>query len=347
MTTMKAIRLVKIGEPLELHAIRVPEPGPNDALVRVKASGICHSDVHLWAGQHPVHRMPITLGHEIAGIVAAVGDLVNPAWIGQRVCLHYVVGCGECEFCRQGRESLCASAGFLAATLDGGFAEFISVPALNLVPLPPEVPFEHGAVLMCSAATSYHALSRARFKPGESVAVFGTGGVGMSAVQLARVFGATRVIAVDVQLDKLEAADRLGAIPVNAAQADPVHEIRQLTGGEGVDVALGIVGLAESMQQAVRSLRGGGRAVLVGMMADQPMVINPMEDVVLKEVEIIGSVDHSYGDLPSVIEFARQGLLDMSGIVERTIPLDATAINATFTAVNQFGSAIRTVVVLD
>jgi 2-desacetyl-2-hydroxyethyl bacteriochlorophyllide A dehydrogenase len=346
MKTMKAVRLVEIRKPLEMQEIPIPTPGPSDVLVRIKASGICHSDVHMWAGQHPVDHLPIILGHEIAGTVEMVGDLVDPGWVGQRVCLHYVVGCGKCEFCRQGREPLCTSAGFLAATLDGGFAEFISIPALNLVPLPSEVPFEHGAVLMCSAATSYHALRRARLQPGESVAVFGTGGVGMSAVQLAPVFGAAKVFAIDIKQDKLQAAEQYGAIPVNASKVDPVGEIQRLTGGNGVDVALGIVGLAKTMEQAVKSVRGAGRTVLVGM-ADEPMEIIPMEDIVVKEVEIIGSVDHSYNELPIVIEFARQGLLDMSGVVERTIPLAATAINDTFTAVDRFGGAVRTVITLD
>jgi len=343
MEMMKAVRLVGSGKSLELQEIPIPAPGPTEALVRVKAAGICHSDVHMQSGHHPVSRTPITLGHEVAGIVEAVGELVDKAWIGQRVGIHYVVGCGQCSYCRQGRDPLCTNPNFLSATLDGGFAEFIVAPALNLVPLPAEVAFEHGAVLMCSAATSYHALTRSRLQAGESVALFGVGGVGMTMVQLARAFGAAKVFAVDIQTDKLQIAQRYGAIPVNATQVDPVVEIQRQTDGLGVEVAVGIVGLAKTMEQAVRAVRAGGRAVLVGM-ADQAMQLNPMEDVVVKEVEILGSIDHLYNELPIVVEFARNGILDMAGVVERTIPLDPQAINDAFTALDRFGGAVRTVI---
>lgn len=346
MDTMKAIRLEETRKPLVLQEIPVPTMGPQDALVRIKASGICHSDVHMWAGQHPVAFTPITLGHEIAGIVERVGDLVDQSWIGQHVCLHYVVGCGHCYYCRDGREPLCTNANFLAATLDGGFAEFISIPSLNLVPLPSDVPFEHGAVLMCSAATSLHALRRARIQAGENIALFGTGGVGMSAVQLSQAFGAREVFAVDINDDKLQTAEDYGAIPVDSRKTEPEEEIRRLTDGQGVDIALGIVGLAETMEQAVRSVRSGGRAVLVGM-ADQNMQLMPMEDVVVKEVEIMGSVDHTYNELPLVIDFVRQGVLDMSGVVEQTIPLDAEQVNDTFNAIDRFEAAVRTVIIPD
>jgi 2-desacetyl-2-hydroxyethyl bacteriochlorophyllide A dehydrogenase len=346
METMKAVRLKEIGKPLVMQDIPVPTPSPTEALVRIKASGICHSDVHMWAGQHPVAFTPITLGHEIAGVVEAVGDMVDAVWIGQRVCLHYVVGCGKCYYCRQGREMLCPNANFLGPTLNGGFAEFISIPALNLVPLPLEIPFEHGAVLMCSGATSYHSLRRGHLQAGECVAIFGTGGVGMSLVQLARAFGANPVFAVDIQEDKLQAAQQYGAVPVNANKVDPVSEIKRLTEGQGVDVALGIVGLAKTMEQAVKSVRSGGRAIIVGM-ADQDMKVQPMGDIVVKEVEILGSVDHSYNELLQVVEFARQGILDLSGVVKRTIPLEAQAINDTFIALDQFGSAVRTVICPD
>jgi len=343
MEAMNAVRLTEAGRPLELEAVPVPVPDNLNVVVRIRAAGICHSDVHFWAGDYPVSALPITLGHEVAGEVAAIGPLVDPAWLGRRVCLHYVVSCGQCQACRQGRESLCSRAEILGMSRDGGYAEFISIPAANLVALPPEISFEHGAVLMCSAATSYHALRRGRLQAGESVAIFGAGGVGMSAVQLARAFGASQVVVVDIQEERLQMAARYGAMPVNARAENPIHAIRDLTGGLGVDVALGMVGLPETMQQTVQSVGPAGRAVLVGL-TDRAFEIHPTDDVILKEVEILGSIDHVYHELATVVDWARRGVLDMGGVVQETVPLDPVAITDTLAALARFGGAVRTVI---
>jgi propanol-preferring alcohol dehydrogenase len=343
MQTMSAVRLTRIGQALELETIPLPIPEGAEVLVQIRAAGICHSDVHFWAGDYPVSQLPITLGHEIAGVVEAVGPLVDQAWLGERVCLHYVVSCGQCQPCREGRDSLCAQAEILGMSRDGGYAQAILVPAANLVALPPEIPFEHGAVLMCSAATSYHALRRGRLQAGESVAVFGTGGVGMSAVQLARAFGASQVLAVDIKEDKLQLAQRYGATPINARLENPVAAIRNLTGGAGVDVALGVVGLPQTMQQAVQSVRPAGRAVLVGL-SDRPFELHPTDDVILKEAEILGSIDHNRDELATVVDLARRGALDMEAVVQDTVPLDPTAITRTLVALAHFRSAVRTVI---
>jgi propanol-preferring alcohol dehydrogenase len=340
---MKAVRLVEIGAPLRMQEVPVPEAGTKDVLVRIKAAGICHSDVHYWAGVSPVGPLPQTLGHEIAGIVEAVGADVTNVAVGDRVCIHYLLTCGECDYCHAGNEQFCVQGRMLGKHCDGGYAEYIAVPALNAVPLHDEVSFEQGAILMCSSATSFHALRKGGLAPGETVAVFGAGGLGISAIQLAHAFGALRVYAVDINDAKLELAESYGAVPVNPTRVDPVAEIQRLTGGKGVDVALEVIGLKQTMEQAVQSLAIFGRAVMVGI-ADRPFEIDSYPDLLCREAEVIGSADHLLWELPLLVEFLRQGKLDLSRAVTRTVPLEARAINEAMQALERFGSEVRTVI---
>ncbi|MGD2165041.1 MAG: alcohol dehydrogenase catalytic domain-containing protein, partial [Anaerolineae bacterium] len=240
---MKAVQIVEIGAPLEEREVPAPKIGNRDVLVRVKAAGICHSDAHYRAGNSPVGPLPITPGHEVAGIVEKAGVDVTNVEVGDRVCLHYLITCGDCQYCVRGNEQFCVRASMIGKYRDGGYAETIAVPARSAVPLPEKVPFEQGAVLMCSSATSFHALRKARLQAGESVAVFGVGGLGMSAIQLADAMGALDVFAIDINQERLAMAEDFGAIPVNASEVDPVEEVRSLSGGKGVDVALEIIGL--------------------------------------------------------------------------------------------------------
>jgi 2-desacetyl-2-hydroxyethyl bacteriochlorophyllide A dehydrogenase len=340
---MKAMRLIQPGQPLEMQQIPVPPIGPKDVLVRVKAAGVCHSDAHYRAGLSPVEPLPLTLGHEVAGVVEQVGAQVATLDVGDRVCLHYMVTCGDCAYCSQGSEQFCTTGQMLGKYRDGGYAEYISIPARSAFRLPGEIPFAHGAIMMCSSATSFHALRKGRMRPNETVAVFGVGGLGMSAVQLARAFGALDVYAVDINADKLDLAQKFGAIPVNAAQADPVAEIQRLTAGRGVDVALELIGLPLTIRQAVKSLAVFGRAVVVGL-TDQPVEIETYRDLLCKEAELIGSSDHLASELPSLIELARRGRLDFSGVVTDTIPLDTDAVNAALDRLERFGSEVRVVI---
>jgi 2-desacetyl-2-hydroxyethyl bacteriochlorophyllide A dehydrogenase len=340
---MKAVQLVEIGQPLQMRQVPPPAVGERDVLVRIKAAGICHSDVHYRAGTSPVGPLPQTLGHEIAGVVEQVGPQVTNVKVGDRVCLHYMVTCGECYYCSTGNEQFCVQGEMLGKHRHGGYAEYIALPARGVVPLPDEVPFEHGAVLMCSSATSFHALRKAGLKPSETVAVFGAGGLGMSAIQLARALGAWEVYAVDINQGKLEVAEKLGAVPVNATQGDPMAEIRRLTGGRGVDVALELIGLPLTMGQAVRSLGIFGRAVIVGV-SGQPFEIDSYRELIGKEAEVIGCSDHLLQELPLLLEFARRGSLDLSQVVTRTVPLDAEAVNEAMDALERFSGDIRTVI---
>jgi len=340
---MKAVRLIEIGKPLEMQEVAVPEAGPGQVLVRVKAAGICHSDVHYRAGKSPVGPLPQTLGHEVAGVVEKVGPGVTGLAAGERVALHYLLTCGECHYCRSGHEQFCGQGKMLGKHCDGGFAEFVAVPARNAVRLPEEVAFEHGAALMCSSSTSFHALRKGRLAAGETVAVFGAGGLGMSAIQLARIMGAVAVYAVDINRDKLDLAERFGAVAVDASQADPVAEIRRLTGGRGVDVAVEVIGLKLTMEQAVRSLAVLGRAVLAGI-SDKPFVVDSYTDLLGREAEVIGVSDHHLWELETLVEWVRQGRLDLSYVVTRQIPLDAAAVNETMDALEEFGGEVRTVI---
>jgi propanol-preferring alcohol dehydrogenase len=341
---MKAVRLVEIAGPLQMQDVPTPVPGAGDVLVRVRAAGICHSDVHYRAGVSPVGPLPITLGHEIAGVVEAVGAQVTTVKPGDRVCLHYLVTCGNCHYCNRGNEQFCATGKMLGKHIDGGYAEAIAVPARGVIPLPDEIPFEHGAVMMCSSSTVLHALRKARMQPGETVAVFGLGGLGMSAVQLAVALGALEVYGVDINGKKLAQAELYGAVPVNAAATDPVTEIRRLTGGRGVDVALEVIGLPKVMRQAIQSLAFLGRAVLVGI-ADRLLEVDSYRELVGREAEVIGCSDHLLQEFPLLIELARRGKLDLSGVVTRTVPLEASAINATLDQLERFDSDVRTVIV--
>jgi D-arabinose 1-dehydrogenase-like Zn-dependent alcohol dehydrogenase len=342
---MKAVRMVAVGRPLELFDVPVPAVGDRDVLVRVKAAGICHSDVHYRAGTSPVRPLPMTLGHEVAGVVAEVGRGAA-GWLkaGDRVALHYNLTCGDCWYCSTGNEQFCPDGLMLGHFTDGGFAEYVAVPARNALPLPPEIPFEQGATLMCASATSFHALRKARLRAGERAAVFGLGGLGMSAVQLAKAFGAVEVFAVDRVAEKLALAERYGACPVDASRTDPVEEIRRRTGGRGVDVAVEVIGRASTMRQALLSLAPMGRAVIVGI-GSEPLSIDTYRELLGGEAELIGSNDHLLQELPPLIEMARRGILDTSRVVTRTIPLDPAAINGALDALERYEGGIRTVIV--
>lgn len=341
---MKAVRMIGINQPLQMQEIPMPTPGDGDVLVRVRAAGICHSDAHYRTGKSPVRPLPMTLGHEIAGVVEEMGKQVTTFKAGDRVCLHYLLCCGDCYHCSTGNEQFCSQGSMLGHYSDGGYAEYIAVPERNAVLLPDQITFEQGAILMCSSATSFHALRKSRLQAGETVAVFGVGGLGMSAIQLAGIFGALDVYAVDINADKLKLAEQHGAIPVNAASSDPVAEIFRLSQGKGVNVALELIGLPQTMKQAVQSLAVMGRAVVAGI-SDKPLQIDTYRELLGKEAEIIGTNDHLLQELPLLIELARRGKLDLSEVVTRTVPLDADVINQVLDDLERFGSGVRTVIV--
>ena len=340
---MKSVRMVEAGKPLELQEISIPQISAKDVLVRVRAAGICHSDAHYRAGRSGMGFLPITLGHEVAGQIEEIGADVTNVKLGDRVCLHYNLTCGDCYYCSAGNEQFCDTVKMLGHHIDGGYAEYIAVPARNAIRLPKEIPFEEGATLMCASATALHALRKGRIKAGETVAVFGVGGLGLSAIQLARALGAIEVFAVDIKQDKLELASEYGAIPVDASRGDPVEELRKYTKGKGVNVSLEMIGLPGTMMQSIESLGNMGRAVMVGL-NQQPIQLNTYLQVLGKEAEIIGSNDHLLQELPLLVDMARRKILDTSRVVSQVIPLEADKINKRLDDLESFTSDVRAVI---
>jgi D-arabinose 1-dehydrogenase-like Zn-dependent alcohol dehydrogenase len=353
--TMKAVQITNLGQPLELREVPQPIPAEGEVLVRVMAAGICHSDVHYREGVSPVAGLPLTPGHEVAGIVVDLGGPSQehegrpqsgpgggPA-VGDRVCIHYLVTCGRCEMCLTGREQWCDLAEMIGKDRDGGYAEYIAAPARNAVRIPDEVNDEHAAVMMCASATSLHALRKARIKPGDNVAVFGCGGLGASAIQIARILGASEVFGVDLHPDKLELATSLGAVPIDASKSDPSEIIHAVTQGVGVDVALELIGRPETVQQAVRSVAIRGRIAVVGI-TNEPVGVNPYTELIGREAEVIGVSDHQLDEIEELLQWASDGTFDLSEVVTDTVELDPVEINAVHDALARGMAAARTVI---
>ena len=339
---MRAVRLVQIGKSLEEEDVKIPGIDVSDVLIRVAAAGICHSDAHYRAGISKIDRLPLTLGHEVAGRVEKVGSDVMHLSAGDRVCVHYLVPCGSCEFCERGLEQFCRSGEMIGKHRDGGYAEFIKVPGANAFPLPGEIPFEVGAIIMCSSATALHALNKARLKAGESIAIFGFGGLGFSALQLARALDCGDVYVVEINPAKLASAASMGAVAIDARSEDPVEKIKDATGGTGVDVALELIGSAKTMRQAVLCLAPLRRAALVGLTAES-MSIHPYTELINREAEIVGVSDHLATELPALIEFVRVGKLRFPPETLRFVDLDTAQINAALDSLQGSIDHVRTV----
>jgi D-arabinose 1-dehydrogenase-like Zn-dependent alcohol dehydrogenase len=340
---MRAVRLTEVGKPLEETEIGVPEIGTSDVLIRVAASGICHSDEHYRAGISRIDRLPVTLGHEIAGRIEKVGADIKHVATGDRVCVHYLAHCESCEFCLRGLEQFCRTGQMIGKHRDGGYAELLKIPGRNAFVLPDEISFEIGAIMMCSSATALHALNKARLNPGESIAIFGFGGLGFSALQLARALECAEVYVVEINPIKLASAETLGAVPIDATKGNPVDQIMDATNEKGVDVSLELIGSGKTMRQAIQCLRPLGRAALVGLTGES-MSISPYAELINKEVEIIGVSDHLAAEIPALIEFARTGKLRFPPDALRFVDLDAEQINASLDAFQNSIDHVRTVI---
>ncbi len=341
---MQAVQIVALGQPLEAREVALPEPGPGAIRVRIEAAGICHSDVHYRDGTASVTHLPITPGHEIAGRVDQLGAGVTWPPRGMRVALHYLVTCGRCDFCVRGLEQFCTSGRMLGKHLDGGYAEYIVAPACNAIAVDARVSAAAAAIMMCSTATAFHALQQARMAPGDRVAVFGVGGLGLSAVQLAWLCGASEVFAVDLDARKLEAARQLGAQPIDAAAAPPEVQLREATHGHGVEVALEFAGLPLTQQQALAALAPHGRVALAGI-SRAAFAVDSFATVINREAEIIGVSDHRRGELAILMGFAARGQLDLEHVASDRVPLDAGAINRRLDALARFHGRPRSVIV--
>jgi len=265
---MKALVLHEPDGPLVLEDLPVPRPGPGEVLIRVRACGLGLTLVWNRKGRSGTSgKLPRVIGHEIAGDVAEVGPGVEGLKAGDRVNVYYYLVCGYCTWCKRAREDLCDNQkGHVGRHSDGGLAEYVKLPAINLCPLPPEISYVDAAVTADAIATPVHVLrARAGVQPGETVLVVGGGGgVGIHMVQMAKVLGA-RAIAVDISAEKLALAKQVGADEVfNSREINFDKEARRLTNGRGVDVVVEMVGLPETLEKSAASLGKGGRLVLVG-----------------------------------------------------------------------------------
>jgi alcohol dehydrogenase, propanol-preferring len=348
MKTMKAARFYQVGQPLLLEEIPRPQPGPEEVLIRVKACGICGSDIHIvYEGVTPTAFQPIILGHEFSGDIAEVGEGVEGWSVGDRAAVNCIVSCGNCPHCLSGNEQICLQRRLLGIHLNGGLAEYAAVPFRNLARLPDRVPFDQGAVLTDAVATPYHALTRrGKLSPGESVAVLGCGGLGLHAVRLAKLLGAGRVIALDVSEVALERARERGAeIVCRPDREDPLEVIQQATGGRGVDLSLECIGLQETIASAVRILRTGGRAVIVGLGSEHIVTLPPTE-FVRREISLLGSYAFTTREIVELIEWVKVGKLDLSASISKRLSLED--VNQGLEALHQkIDDPIRLVVLMD
>ena len=319
---MKAAVFYAVHEPLRLEEVPTPAPQQGEVLIRVAGCGVCHTDLHyLDHGTPTFKKPPMILGHEIAGVVAAVGDKVTTLAERDRVLLPAVLSCGRCQWCRIGRENICENGIMLGNHINGGYAEYVAVPAKDVFKLPADVPLVEGSVIADAITTPYHAVvRRGRVTAGDWVAVFGCGGVGLSLVQVAVTCGA-HVIAVDVKASKLDAAIRFGATAALNPTTTPAldKEIRNITKG-GVDIAFEAVGKAVTQETALSCLRAGGRLVLVGY-SPETMKLNAGK-VMFRELEVIGSLGCRPVDYPRAIELVRRGKIRLGEMVTHRFPLD-------------------------
>ena len=313
---MRAVRLPALQKPLVDNEIDGPPLSAGHVKVRIEACGICHSDAHYRGGFGNV-ATPRTLGHEIAGTVVGTG---------QRVAVHYLLSCGVCRGCAYG-EQFCESGAMIGKQRDGGYAEFIVVPARNAIPIPPNVPTDVAALMMCSTATAYHALRVADFKRGHRVAILGFGGLGVSALHLCHALEAGAVSVVDVVPEKLEAAKALGAVPMEG----------------DVDIAIDFTGNPEVITGALRSLAPRGTLVVVAL-SEAPVTFNPYRDLLGKERRIVGCSDHLREELFELMQLAASGKLNLSDAVSRRVPLEARAINEVLDDLENTTATLRNVI---
>jgi len=305
---MKAAVLEEIGKPFAIREVPVPSPDQDAVLIRTKTCGICRTDLHIQDGLAYVPSLPHIPGHEPAGIVEAVGGNVTQVHPGDRVVPHLFVTCGLCRYCRTGRDAQCVNlTGILGVTLPGGFAEYFTAPAANVLALPAEVDFAPGGLVSCAVITAVHAYRRAGVVAGDPVLVVGAGGIGQILVQLLKSAGA-EVIALSRSEENLAAAREFGAdATVSFRSGDPAGQVRDRTGGEGAAVAFDCVGTAQTMKAAAASLRPGGRIVVIGEESESPAI--DTIQIAQRELEIVGSRNGSRQDAADAIAMMASGII--------------------------------------
>lgn len=320
---MKALVL---EEYKHLRVQEFPEPavGPDDVRIRVRACGVCGSDIHGYDGSSGRRIPPLVMGHEAAGEVEALGANVTGLAIGDRVTFDSTVSCGRCHFCRRGQINLCDNRRVLGVSCGdyrqhGAFAELVSVPRHIVYKLPEDLAFEHAAMIE-AVSVAVHAVNRTPITLGDHAVVVGSGMIGLLVIQAARLAGCAHVVAVDLDPDRLALAKRLGAnATVQANEADPVAAVQSMTEGRGADVAFEVVGAAKTIDTAIQSVRKGGSVTLVGNLA--PTVEMPLQSIVTRELSLYGSCASS-GEYPACIELLRSGAIQVEPLITAQASLE-------------------------
>jgi len=327
---VKAAVMEKQREPLVVREVEEPSCAPDGAIVRVEANGVCRSDWHAWQGDWDWFGvnppLPHVLGHEFAGVVEEVGSEVRHHSAGERVVVPFNVADGTCPECVAGHHNVCDNIGLIGFTQWGSFGRYVHVPHadVNLVDLPESVGFVEAASIGCRFMTAFHGLAdQAQVRPGEWVAVHGCGGVGLSATMIATALGAG-VIAVDIDDRKLDFAREIGAVEtVNARETDAARAVQEITGG-GAHVSVDALGIAQTCQASVGSVRKRGRHLQIGLTtsAERGVVGLPVDLIVQKEIRLIGSLGMGPVSYPYMLSMIEQGKLSPKRLVSRTIPIE-------------------------
>lgn len=366
---MKAAVLSEIGGPLVVEDLPCPRPRPGEVLVKVAACGVCHTDLHVIKGEVKF-PLPAVLGHEISGVVEEVAPDVTTVKPRDCVVASFILPCGRCGYCVRGRDDLCETffamnrlrgvlydgetrlfrpdGSPLAMYSMGGLAEYAVVPSTDIFPAPEEVPLRDACILGCAVLTAYGAVKhQAEVKPGETVAVVGVGGVGSNIIQIAKVFGASEIIAVDVREEKLQAARALGATQtVNGAGEDPVARVRELTGNQGVDVAFEALGRPETVVTAFTMARDGGRVVVVGIAAGAATAAIEITRLVRRGIHLIGSYGARVrGDVPEILRLVAKGQISVTQPISRRFRLEEA--DAAYAALNRGEITGRAIVLMN
>jgi L-iditol 2-dehydrogenase len=323
---MKALVLENYKE-FKVKEMPTPEPGAGEVRIRVEACGICGSDIHGFDGSSGRRKPPIIMGHEAAGVVESVGDGVDDVGAGLRVTFNPMISCGKCDYCRRGETNLCDSRQVLGVSCDefkrhGAFAEFVTVPARNLYSIPDAVSFEQ-ACMTEPVTVATHAINRTPVRPGDVAVVVGTGMIGLLTVQALKVAGCKTVIAVDLSEEKLALAKELGAeIAFNPSKIDVVSAVRDLTKGQGADIAVEVVGATPTLRTAIEVTRRGGSVTLVGNLA--PTVEFAMQAVVTRELTLYGSCA-SNSEFPDALKLMQSGKIQVEPLISGKATLEETA----------------------
>ena len=312
---------------LRIQESPTPDLAADEALIRVKACGICGSDVHGYDGSSGRRIPPLIMGHEAAGVIEGMGAKVEGFSLGDRVTFDSTVYCGECEYCLEGKVNLCDRRMVLGVSCGeyrrhGAFAEYVAVPSRILYKLPPSLPFEHAAMIE-AVSVAVPAVGRVKFQPGDASVVVGAGMIGLLLVQAARAAGCDRVIAVDLDKDRLKLAKELGATQsISPLESDTIETILGATAGQGVRVSFEVVGSTPTVETAIQATRKGGAVVLVGNLA--PQVEFPLQSVVTREITLFGSCA-SAGEYPKCIELMDKGAIKVSPLISAQATLEEGA----------------------